>query len=130
MGHYWVLCYLTLLHFVGDFLLQSRQMGTKKSSEPKWLIAHVGIYTLTLMFGCVWLWETLPLSFFLFVGLIHAVQDWYIWRGYKWLVGKLHPEATVETFEYWNDKWFYSTIGLDQMLHMVTILVMYGLYTG
>lgn len=135
------------IHFVADFLLQSREMGQKKSSEPAWLFYHLGIqyfmFTSGLMF---FVGPILAVKFALFNTLIHGIIDWNIWRLYKVsaylriqnIVAKKHgiwtqpPEEDVNikaetaAWKYWEDHWFYTTIGLDQALHMATIVALLG----
>lgn len=124
-----ILTGLVIGHFVFDFFLQSREMAVKKSSELKWLFKHL-----------VWIWvgAFLPVIIVLgfFVGSsiytlltaigvatsiasIHGIIDWNVWRGYKYL----RRHENIETFQYWNDGLFYHTIGLDQMLHILTLVV-------
>jgi len=142
----WTLIAMLVTHFVADFLLQSREMGKKKSSEPKWLLAHLAIqFACFLLYG----WK-----FALLNTLVHGAIDWHIWRLYKLSVyvrikrsvAKLEQtfakkegvaawftEAQREqqydheanTWQYWEDHWFYATIGLDQLLHMITIVVLF-----
>jgi hypothetical protein len=136
---------LLVLHFIADFILQSREMGKKKSSEWRWLLAH-----LSIQFGI-----------FLFVGwkfalanaLVHGLIDWNIWKLYKlsahlrinkrvdlvYLVkfmeeGK-HPKPSfkknlykkeVAGWQYWEDHLFYTTIGFDQLLHGLTLYYLAG----
>ncbi len=126
-----MLIYMMVLHFVADFILQSREMGQKKSSELSWLGKHLAIQFGIFFIGLIWFTE----EAFLFAGLntiLHGVIDWYIWKGYKWSVAgwlKANPEhevtktyVTTGVYEYWKDHWFYSTIGLDQLLHVSTII--------
>ncbi len=80
--------------------------------------------------------------FSIFYAIIHCFQDWFIWRGYKWLVlQQLKKEElgcnNTELYEYidygeggwhyWEDSKFYATIGFDQLLHFITIMVLYNL---
>lgn len=138
----WKLLALLSVHFVADFLLQPREMGKKKSSEPKWLAAHLAIqFTCFLLFG----WK-----FALANALIHGIIDWNIWRLYKLsahlrikrdveaLAAISHVEGVtfteddkrdsynvaVKGWQFWEDHWFYATIGLDQLLHMSTLVVL------
>jgi hypothetical protein len=136
------------IHFVADFLLQSREMGQKKSSEPAWLIQHLMIQHVAFMFGFApFIGFHLSIVFATYNALVHGVIDWYIWRIYKLFVGyqlKKHtlqivpelglPErredlmielkARGAAFKYWEDHWFYSTIGFDQLLHTSTLIVL------
>ena len=132
-----LLLWAMYLHFVADFLLQSREMGQKKSSELKWLLAHVGIQFLVLFLG---LWLLLPRDIALLLSganaLIHGTIDWFIWKGYKKFVERrLYEEGPDNNnnpahnlwqngeWQYWKDSWFYTTIGFDQMLHVMTLIL-------
>ena len=127
-----MLALLFVTHFVADFLLQSREMGKKKSSEPAFLAFHLLIQFFSFWFV---LWATTNVQFaFVFAlsnAAIHGIIDWNIWRLYKLYAYKAiaknpqHPLLTgnpTEPWKYWEDHWFYSTIGLDQLLHGLTLI--------
>lgn len=69
--------------------------------------------------------------FLLINSVSHGIIDWFIWKGYKRLVGRREVKSmtsndvTVEDFKYWEDSKFYSTIGLDQLLHTAVIVSLY-----
>ena len=137
---------LLALHFIADFLLQSREMGKKKSSELRWLLAHLSIqFTVFLLVG----WK-----FALVNALIHGLIDWNIWKLYKLFVHlRLDKRTSIEyavrfvytqkhnkrwrkamynrhvkNFQYWEDHWFYATIGFDQLLHGLTLVYLAGVF--
>lgn len=148
-----LLAYMMFLHFVADFLFQSREMGQKKSSEFKWLFRHLTIQWLFFAFGLVYF--TGPIIAIAFATLncvVHGIIDWNIWNGYKlfthkrlmseagqaaYMNGNLnipYEERTktkydekLAAFKYWEDHWFYSTIGFDQLLHGLTIIGLFAL---
>lgn len=146
---------LLILHFIADFILQSREMGSKKSSELKWLLKHLGIQAGIFALGSYLLIPDAPclgyLSFIALNTLIHGLIDWNIWRGYKLIVKhKLIQDFIKETnynesirktkafevevqkmlearagsFKYWEDHLFYTTIGFDQLLHGLTLVIL------
>lgn len=106
-------------HFIADFLLQPRWMALGKSVKFRILGAHCGI-----QFAIVGL-AALP-----FVGILGALQlsainaalhglvDWNIWRGYKRYAASKGPD-----FKWWEDHWFFATIGADQLLHGLSLLL-------
>lgn len=97
------LIYLLFLHFVADFLLQSRKMGERKSTDKRWLLAHLSIQFLVFFVGVFALFIYNTFSFWqpgaaleyikfgtvlalLFSGanaIVHGIIDWNIWRLYK-----------------------------------------------
>lgn len=110
-------------HWVGDFCLQTEEMGTRKSSDNMWLTAHVAIYTLSLFL------VFLVFTFFLnsLVGIIvwvlinailHWITDYYTSRWAK----KLWAEKN-----YYGFPSFFSVIGLDQVIHYVCLFVTWRL---
>ena len=139
-----MLIWCMILHFIADFLLQSREMGKKKSSEPFWLAFHLWIQFNVFTAGLVFLTDPkTAIMFSLANAAIHGVIDWNIWRLYKLSahlrikkkseqfnrspeVAAAHYEMGVKNWKYWEDHWFYATIGLDQLLHAATIIALAG----
>lgn len=114
------LLFLVLTHFIADFILQSRKMGQKKSSHIGWLAAHIAIiFVAFLPFG---------LEFSAWNALTHAIIDATLWNVYKLSVYLRNPYVIKESYDYWNDHWFYTTIGLDQMLHISTLIVLWEMF--
>jgi hypothetical protein len=136
-----------MTHFFADFVLQSRDMGKKKSSEPKYLFAHLAIqfvafalvatpcaYSRYHHLGGAVLYA---LIFSLTNAAIHGIIDWNIWRLYKAYAYKAiqknpqHPLLTgnpAEPWKFWEDHMFYTTIGFDQMLHGLTLVILAGVF--
>lgn len=96
---------LIWFHYVADFLLQTRKVGESKSSSNLILSQHVLLYSIPFFwFG----WE------FALVNLVgHFVTDWCTSRVTKW-AWKNNKMAT-----------FWDTIGLDQAIHMTTLIGTY-----
>lgn len=113
--------WLFVLHFVSDFLLQPRKMATKKSSHWGWWSAHVAITWMVFLEGG-WLLG-LPLWFSFANAGAHGLIDAVIWRAYKWAAIK---RGKGDDFHYWEDHWFYTTIGFDQLLHGATLILLVG----
>ncbi len=166
----WLACWIFILHFVADFLLQSRDMGKRKSSEFKVLLQHIGIQFGVIavgMFGFILYYSfnqpnaalyslyavilgsfMSALIFSAANAVIHGIIDWNIWKLYKLsagyrlmrpggiYLGKTWPESNPELWQkkinewqYWEDHWFYTTIGFDQLLHGLTILLLIQVFS-
>lgn len=154
-----LLAYMMIIHFVADFLMQSREMGQKKSSEWRWLARHLLIQFSFFLFGLgvFSLFAEISAQAMLLIPIlntiVHGIIDWNIWNLYKLsahirikkdlaildkiivrdpmidhegLMKEAYDEE-VKNWQYWNDHWFYSTIGLDQLLHCLTIIGLFAL---
>lgn len=131
------LIYLFFLHFLADFVLQPREMGRKKSEQVKYLAHHLLIQWVVFFFGLMLIMPDHFALFALVNTLVHGLIDWNIWNLYKISVWKrrrseielIGREEFKKTWKYWEDHWFYLTIGFDQFLHATTIVVLY-VYLG
>ena len=102
---------LVWVHFIADFVLQSRYMAEQKSSENKALLLHVGIYTACLL-------VFLNPLFALVNGVLHFATDYVTSRL---------------SSRYWKDGStgaFFRVIGADQAIHITTLVVTYVLIIG
>ena len=105
------LIFMFILHFFGDFVLQSDEMAQNKSTSWKWLSTHIAVYTLTL---CI-----LSPKWALINGFAHFLIDAITSRASKILYqrGDIHN--------------FFVVIGIDQTLHYIILVVswcfLYGL---
>lgn len=110
---------LFILHFLADFVLQTRKMGQLKSSNWYYLFAHLAIqFAVFLPFTSV--------AFALGNAVIHGIIDRNIWNLYKLSVKARFglDEKSGKDFKYYEDHMFYTTIGFDQLLHSVTLLML------
>lgn len=153
-----ILAYLLILHFIADFLLQSREMGKNKSSNNTYLFKHISIIFFVILIGLIpFLGLKLAFVVAFYNALIHAIIDKFIWNAYKLYAYKQIMKAIrqeyrdtfgentcqddkslevtasesyqkrIRNWQYWEDHWFYTTIGLDQLLHALTLTVLVGL---
>lgn len=140
-----LLAYMFILHFIADFLLQSREMGKKKSSEPRWLFKHLAIqWAMFAVCLAPFIGPVLSIGIATLNALVHGIIDWNIWRGYKLFVffrladvvrkegareDQVKDQVMIKAkdWQYWEDHWFYTTIGFDQLLHGLTLVALFFL---
>lgn len=142
------LIYLFFLHLLADFILQPREMGRKKSDNLIYLAGHVLIQYLVFLLGLIvaYHYEFLPVQskyearvfingFALANAAIHGLIDGITWNLYKFSVVLRKPkqlfgrptQGDKPVFKYWEDHYFYLTIGIDQFLHISTIVLVFEL---
>lgn len=94
-----------ICHWVGDFLLQSRYMADNKYNHTGVLAQHCGLYMIPfVIFG----WK-----FMLLAGILHFPVDYLTSRANHWL------------YKWKYTKTFFTSIGFDQMIHMIILLSVY-----
>ena len=97
--------FLVWIHFVADFILQSDAMAKNKSTDSRWLLLHVCVYSLPfLYFGIV---------FAVVNGILHFATDYVSSRAasHMWAKDERH--------------WFFVVIGADQALHLTALVGTY-----
>lgn len=119
-----------VLHYLADFLLQPRWMAKEKSIKFRVLLQHLSIHSLVFSIGLAPFGLYNALIFSGWNIIFHGIIDWYIWRGYKsfvlWRLKKGRDISLMvnQEWRYWEDKWFYDTIGFDGLLHALTLVLL------
>jgi hypothetical protein len=127
----YILIYLLLTHFVADFLFQNRNMGRKKGKNIYWLTTHISIYTIVTILCWVVFFNLFEKSFYdlLILGLLifstHFITDFITSKisGYCYL-----KMLETKNNNHESSKWewrFWSTIGFDQFIHAITLILIY-----
>ena len=118
----WVFIYIILVHWIADFVLQSRMMGENKSTNNVWMATHCFVYTTATII--LWLplmcFTILPLDYNstllagLFVFLTHFATDY------------ISSRMTTKYSK--SKKWyaFFTTIGFDQVVHYTQLFLIYN----
>lgn len=151
MEHFIAISIILIFEYIGDFVLQSREVAENKSKDLKVLSKHILILS-----GLVFLGSSIAFLlcgntfggslilaslFTLTNGLIHAIIDMNIWKGYEFIVKRRFEKNGPELFEsrikyfkenkeFADDPMFYNFIGFDRLLHILTILGLYFLLRG
>lgn len=122
--------YLLLLHFIGDFVLQTDEMAQGKSKCLRPLLEHVGMYGLMIMGGLTAMvmsvWPLLSADNFMALiksALVYSLVNTVIHGAIDFVTSR------VSAF-FWREKRmhdFFVVIGFDQLLHAATLIGTIGL---
>ena len=94
-----------ITHYVADFVLQTRWMGENKSKNMTAMLAHIFVYTAAIsIFG---------IKFAVINGILHLITDL--------ISSKLSGRAYVNK----NMGQFWDVIGMDQLIHTLTLILTY-----
>ena len=121
-----LISFLLVGHFLGDFVFQPRNIAKRKSSDPIILFCHVCIVSYFILIAS-WMashdfWFALSVTGLNFIG--HYCIDITTWNLYKW-ANRYRPLFHEE--QVYEDKWFWITLGGDQLLHGLTLLAIIGI---
>ena len=122
---------LMIVHVIFDWLLQDRETAQNKSHNFKYLFPHLFIIYIGLMSWALFIEGFTHKEAFIFsVGncVLHGLVDWYIWKIYAHTVKQRFDN--LELFTYYDDRWFYNFIALDQLLHGLCYVSLYSLIQG
>lgn len=113
ISYYTIIMFLTC-HFIFDFFLQSDRMAKGKSKNYPDLIAHVLVYSIGLMLMMVLSGNALPdvtskVGFVVINAIAHFFTDYFSSRA----TSRLYADNEFHDF--------FATIGLDQLVHYVTL---------
>lgn len=112
------------IHWVADFILQTDAQAKGKSTDNGFLVSHTAIYS-TVWWFCVSLFclftgqqLVLAVIFAAITWLAHTVTDYYTSRlnSYLWKKGDVHN--------------FFVSVGFDQVLHYVQLILTWILIFG
>jgi hypothetical protein len=107
---------ILFIHWVADFLLQTKQMATMKSKDTTWLLFHVGVYSFTWFFIGAFFDPLKSALFFGITFMCHFITDYFTSR---W-TSKLYRDSKFYGFPS-----FFSVIGLDQWIHYFQLFLTY-----
>ena len=109
-----IIIYLLLLHWIADFVCQTDKMANNKSKNFGFLVLHTFVYSVVMCVGSLLI--LIPFQILLFgIGLffLHGTIDFITSKINKrlWDLKKIH--------------WFFVSIGFDQWLHAIQIIILY-----
>lgn len=109
---------IQFIHFVADFLCQTREMANNKSKSIKWLSIHVFVYSLVTTIG--WVVFTCDINTLISIFLVTFITHWPT----DFCTSKI----TTYFYSKNNLFGFFSVIGFDQFIHATTLILTYNYY--
>lgn len=99
------ICILLIFHFIADFMLQTDKMAINKSSSNYWLTKHVAVYSLL----------------FTLIHPIYALVNGFL----HWITDYVTSRLAAKAWQTEKRSLFFTIIGLDQLIHTVTLISTY-----
>lgn len=107
-------CIIVVLHFIGDFVLQSDKDAKCKSRSLKCLVSHTSTYIIPfVLVGICFYSFSLVTLYVLITFLAHTITDYFTSK----INSKLYQSGNTHNF--------FIGIGADQVLHYVQLFVTY-----
>ncbi len=105
---------LSFLHFLGDFVCQTKWMASNKSKSLEALTLHVFAYSCTLFIGLVAAqhWTVNDLSRFVVINFI-----------LHWVTDCTTSHLTKQALSKREMHQFFAVIGADQFIHTITLML-------
>lgn len=108
---------ILVIHWIADFVCQTDWQAKNKSKSWEALLQHTVTYSVIWYFSyLIYSHSLINSSYFLGITLIcHTITDYFTSRlnSKLWAAGKVH--------------WFFVSIGFDQILHYIQLLLTYQL---
>ncbi len=105
-----IFVWILLAHWMGDYGFQTSKMALGKSHHFKWLAYHVLTYTSILLICSLLLFPLeIAIGYLLINGVLHGITDFFTSK----LTSKYRETPRI----------FYIVLGLDQMIHTITLYV-------
>ena len=110
--------YVMFVHFLGDFVFQSREMATNKSSSLFWLTAHVMMYGCILLVGLTFI-GLIPGQFP--VSQIDLMTYVFANMGLHFMIDFVTSKLSSKFWKNGQTHKFFMVIGFDQFLHFTSL---------
>ena len=116
---------LMIIHWVADFVIQTRQEAKNKSTSNKYLLLHTVKYSLLY----ISFFPLIGRAVFLFIGITfisHTIIDYFTSRVNKnlWTKREMLKVIDKDLSSRWEHL-FWCTIGFDQCLHIIQLIITY-----
>lgn len=122
-----ILLYILIVHWVADFIFQSHEEATNKSTSFKWLCSHTIKYSLIWIFasclGFGFLDNTLSTNEYLILSVLFGLVTLVAHTFTDFFTSKLAKEY----FSVGNYHNGFVVVGFDQILHYIQLYLTFQL---
>jgi len=107
-----MIIFMLLIHWLADFVLQTHNQATKKSTSWKALLGHTLSYAGVWFVALSFFFPAAPIIIFVAITFVaHTITDYITSRE----AVKLHKKGDIHNF--------FVVIGFDQILHYAQLLI-------
>ena len=107
-------------HFIGDFVLQSDWMATNKSKLFEALSLHIVVYFVTLIGAGIIIFGAQRGDDIIYFALLNA--------SFHLVIDSITSQITSTLWKNNERHWFFTTIGFDQMIHVILLIATLNLF--
>lgn len=112
---------ILFVHWIADFVCQSKWMAENKSKNAMALVTHTLVYT------AIWfMWLTLPDYHLIPTGQMLTFL-WLTW-GIHTITDAFTSVVNAELWQQQKTRAFFNVIGFDQLLHYFQLFLCWKLY--
>lgn len=112
---------LFVIHWIGDYLLQTRVQGNGKSSSNKLLLEHTIAYSVFLGLGVSLMALVFNMSMSIESIIQYTVLNFVLHTATDWLTSR----ATKNLWSRRKEWETFAIMGFDQLVHMTCLVVTY-----
>ena len=112
---------ILIIHWFADFILQTDEQAKNKSHSLEALTKHVLSYTIPWMVFCLFAFKPDP------AGPILAIQFIIVTFSCHWVTDFFTSKINSKLWKDGKVHLFFVSIGFDQLLHFVQLLLTYQL---
>jgi hypothetical protein len=116
------------VHFVSDFILQTQDQASNKSTSNKYLATHVFNYSLLTMICWIFLFKCVlafPLTEEIPAGKINAIDVFVLTFLFHFATDYITSRLTRKLWQEEKTHDFFVVIGFDQLIHFIQLFSMY-----
>lgn len=119
-----IVIWILFIHWIADFVFQSDKMAKNKSKNIYWLLNHTVTYSVIFMFMITFVWVGSPSAI---DAVVKSILFAAITFGCHSIVDYITSRINSSLWAKNNIHMFFVSIGFDQFIHFVQLILTYYL---